>query len=550
MSNFQKFIEEDIEAKRVLVSTMPTKTKRDIKKYNDKIIQITEKYQEYMSSVKKYVDTKSKTFDIKKKDKKYEELSENVSKLENVRFIINPTNTYLEKMGFDDLIYQIANYYDLNFSALNEIINKFLDKFEEAGINLNDKDFNYTFYVHEYMESFLEVRKNRSDDYDHVSEIFEKIYWVNPEIIHHIELNFRKLIKKHERSFNTYISKIKTKVMEENKVSSYVDCIEKLKSAYNKLNMEDKEDISDVINLALTGAIDINNYFEDSKTRVGTFSTLMINPGDLEDKNRLERFYGILEKLKKNVDEYSNYIKFLPLIEDFKTEYVKQIPKEEKQATSGKQSSTGKDTKSVSMQIVEKESKLDKLNKKITGEGINLFDFNKSGATQKQMKMESVMLARELYELYKLQDEQYFKEKVLSLLTNSMTVSDVLHLYYSFDYFKKKAIKKVFNLDKYEEIAKMSESFDLFAMDPTNLIISGVPIFDESNISRIIVNKYRLSSINLTEDNLNPDDLKSITDKIEFILRINVIEKSETTVEKIWFMVQVAKLDKINITSE
>ena len=38
MSNFLKFIEDDIQAKRTLFSTMPTKTKRDIKNIMKKLI--------------------------------------------------------------------------------------------------------------------------------------------------------------------------------------------------------------------------------------------------------------------------------------------------------------------------------------------------------------------------------------------------------------------------------------------------------------------------------------------------------------------------------
>jgi hypothetical protein len=63
MSNFIKFIEEDIEAKKTLISTMPINTKRDIKKYNEKITAILEKYNEYKARVKKYLDTKSKSFE-------------------------------------------------------------------------------------------------------------------------------------------------------------------------------------------------------------------------------------------------------------------------------------------------------------------------------------------------------------------------------------------------------------------------------------------------------------------------------------------------------
>jgi hypothetical protein len=44
------------------------------------------------------------------------------------------------------------------------------------------------------MTSFLEIRYSEEKKYSKLSEIFEQIYWVNPDIISHIELNFRKLI--------------------------------------------------------------------------------------------------------------------------------------------------------------------------------------------------------------------------------------------------------------------------------------------------------------------------------------------------------------------
>ena len=95
--------------------------------------------------------------------------------------------------------------FTLNFKSLNHIVNGFLDKFEDAGIHLSGSDFDYTCYVHEYKNSYLEVRVSQNKDYKRVSEIFERIYWMNPEIIQHIELNFRKLIRKNQKKFNNYI---------------------------------------------------------------------------------------------------------------------------------------------------------------------------------------------------------------------------------------------------------------------------------------------------------------------------------------------------------
>jgi hypothetical protein len=539
VSNFLQFIDEDIDAKKILFSTMPTNTKTNIRKFNERITSVSSKYNEYKESVKKYLDAKSKSFNIKVNDKNIEELNKNVNTLEHIRSILNPTNTYLEKLGFDNLIYQISNYYDFNFTSLNEIINQFLDKFELAEIKLSSEDFDYTCYVNEYMSSFLEVRNSKSKNYDKVAEIFESIYWINPEIIEHIELNFRKLIKKHQRNFTDYITGLQRKIASENGIDDYEDCLEKLKVAYIKANAAKRENVCDIINLAKTGAIDIKSYFNDSKVRLSTYSSLMIDPINLSDKVVMNKFYESLEKLKNNIEEYDNYMKFVPLFDDFKKEYKSLIPIGDKDPN---KSNGNKELKNIEAQIAEKEDKLEKINKRIFSGGAGLFGI-KNDSTLKQSKIDAVRQAKELYNLYKVYDKEYFKDKVLTMLNSSLTISELLHLYYSFNYFKKIAIKRVFNITTYDEITKYSEDFDLFAMNPTNIIINGVALFEESNIGKVIMNKYRLDNINLTEENLNPDDLKSLLDKIQLLLRINEIENSPTTVEKIWFMAQVEKIN-------
>lgn len=539
MNSFLNFIEEDIEAKKILLNTLPTNNKANIKKFYSKIESLSDKYIEYKDRVKKYIDTKSKSFDIKDKNTKSEALKIKVSNLEHIRFILNPFNTYFEKMGFDNLIFEMNNYYDFNFNCINEIINKFFDQFELVGVELTSEDFDYTYSVNEYMTSFLNVRSKKSDNYDEVSKIFEKIYWVDPDIICHIESNFRKLIIRNEKKFINYIEEIKKKVMLENEISSYEQCLDKLKAVYIELSEVDRESISDIINLAKTRAIDINIYFEDSKVRIATYESMILQPINYDNKQEVDKFYKTLNKLKINIEEYKNYIKFIPLIDDFKKEYEKQI------STVGKNSNesvASKKLKSIKSQIQAKEAKLDNINKMILSDK-PLYIWFRKNKDLKQLKINSIKQAKELYDLYKIYDQEYFKEKVLSILTNSLTMSELLHLYYSFDYFKKIAIKKVFEITSYEEINKRSEEFDLFAMNPTNIVLNAVNVFEKTNISRIIMNKYRLDNINITEESLTPDDFSVLLEKVNMLLRVNEIENSKLTVEKIWFMVQVENIN-------
>ena len=538
MNNFLEFIEKDISAKKTLISTMPKKTKTNQKKLNSTIADIEKKYDDYKTSVRNYMLAKSRSFSVKNPDDsdKIAELKERILSLGEVKFLLNPSNTYLEKMGFDNLLYQISNYYVFNFSCLNDIINAFLDKFEQADVKITSADFDYTCYVHEYMSAFLDVRNKKVDGYDKVSEIFEQVYWVNPDIVAHIELNFRRIIKKNARKFEVYLSRIQKEVMHENKVDNYASCLDKLEACYIELNMAQKEDIGDIIELAKQGKIDISHYLEDSKVRAAAYDLLIPESVDRTDKKVMSKIYRALAKFTLTIDEYKEYLEFAPLFENFKNEYAKLV-KTEQNTKKGE----NKDIKTIEANIVAKENELNRINKKIFSGKPGLFEF-KSDKGLKQLKQESVHIAKELYTLYEKYDAEYFKDKVSSILNNMLTVSDVLNLYSSYDYFKKIAIKKVYNLDKYEDILEYSNNFDSFALDPTNIIIDGIPVFEEVDIPKIIANKYRLNNIKISEDELDEGNLESLKGQIELLIRIDTIENSTLDIEKIWFMTQVEKL--------
>lgn len=521
-NNFLEFINKDIENKKEYISVMPTKTKTNRKKVNQFIEETIEKYNNYRTSTRNYLLAKAKSFDVVE-TVRGNQLNEKLEDLEYVKFLLNPTNTYVEKMGFDSLLYQLSNYYTFNFKSLNDIINSFLDKFELAGIVLTADDFTYTCYVHEYMGVFLEARRRNTGDYDRVAEVFEQIYWVNPEIIEHVELSFRKLIRVHEKKLTAYISRLQKEAMEKNGIANYAICLEKIHSLYIDIYFANRETIGEIVSKAKSGEIDIEQYLEESKVRKQAFETLVSPDSDIDD------VCTSLEKLLANVEEYRNYVEFYPIFKDFRDEYSKLLDLKEEY----------KGLKNVEAEIAKKEAELEKLNKKIFGTHIGNFYFSKD---LKSLKSESIMLAKEIYELYQKYDVEYFKDRVIKSISNTITVADVLNLYYSYDYFKKLVIQKVYGLDSYDAIIQYSDNFDLFAMNAMNIIISGVPIFQDVDVPRIIVNRYRLDNINITVDDLNPDLLNLLVNKINLVLRVTKIEKSSIRMDQIWFVAQVERI--------
>ena len=193
MSNFLEYIKGDIEAKKTLLSSMPTNNKTNQKLYNEKIVGIERNYQKYKEGVLKYIYAKGESFNRKKEERNTEEVLVQLEEYKHMKYILNPMNSFMEKMGLDDLLYDIHNYSHFKFDEMNEIIRKLVEKFKEAGVTLKIEDFQFTYYVHEYMKEYLECK----GDYSKLNGTFEQIYWYNPEIIEHIEINFRKLIKKY-----------------------------------------------------------------------------------------------------------------------------------------------------------------------------------------------------------------------------------------------------------------------------------------------------------------------------------------------------------------
>ena len=55
MNSFLNFIDNDIEAKKTLLSSLPTNNKTNIRKYNERIASIYENYEYYKESVLNYL---------------------------------------------------------------------------------------------------------------------------------------------------------------------------------------------------------------------------------------------------------------------------------------------------------------------------------------------------------------------------------------------------------------------------------------------------------------------------------------------------------------
>ena len=119
--------------------------------------------------------------------------------------------------------------------------------------------------------------------------------------------------------------------------------------------------------------------------------------------------------------------------------------------------------------------------------------------------------------MYQNLTKEYFNSKVYEVLNNSFSINDFLNLYYSFDYYKKEAIEESYDIETHNQLMEYSDDFDIFAMNPNNVIVCSVMSFDEVSISKVIMNKYRLLNININEENLYPENVPELIERINLV---------------------------------
>ena len=79
---------------------MPTKTKTNKRKFNQTLEDIIDTYEDYKSNIKNYLIAKARKLDIEEEKQNIERLKSKIVDLEHLKFLLNPSNTYFEKMGF------------------------------------------------------------------------------------------------------------------------------------------------------------------------------------------------------------------------------------------------------------------------------------------------------------------------------------------------------------------------------------------------------------------------------------------------------------------
>lgn len=503
--NLEKLMSK-IELEKEILSTLPTNTKKNKEVYANKVQELKAEYEEYkekiiQSIIKKY----NKEVQIDENDTAIE-LKNEINKIEEIRNIINESKNPYEKMGLDKEIYNLKRFYKKNLKTVNGLIINSIKIFEKVGISLNYKDFNFTEYTKQYMESFFNQLRNGAFNTNVIQDEFEKIYWKSPDIITHLQLNFRYLFLKKENEIIKFYRE-QQEIVQRSLKDELVNIEEKYTMLKKQFIEENKMQSTIIINKFLNGELNLKDYEERS---INKTYTRFVQIDTLEEKR--EEVNANLIKLLHNLYEYRNYLKFKYIFDNIKKIYL-----EEKE---------GKTTyNSIKKQIIDKG---DKINSTV---GIKILKRNK----------EEKGLA-ELENLFEELDKIAVKAKIKEHLTENSTIKDMGKVVSGF--YKYLFICIIENNKDIEEpdIIKQIQEFRDFIDYPYNTISKSIVMNDEKEIPLIIKDRYSLFDIKITKEQLDEGSIDSLINDLEKIENYYYIQKMDINLEKVDGLYRMKKI--------
>lgn len=494
-----------------LLDNMPKNNAKNNRKYlsgleKTKEIFVREKdiiFTEIKSRYEKINDVKTKT-----DTKPLEDLIKN---LEDKLYQASSYNSFYDKMGLSKIIYDLKHFYKNNLVEINNDISLALDKFKEVGVNLTIKDFNYSYYVTNYMKGFF---SSEGRDNELLKTTFESIYWQCPNLIKHIELNFRVLFRKYAKNFEKYSMNSVREIYKEYISSEEIN--KKIKEAIeNKYNIESNDKYL-LLNSFISGDRKIDDYSEDKIIQL--YKNFV-----LKDTNNIEEllpYNRVLYNLLQSLLEYKKYLKYKYLIDNVKKIYNEKDNYKKITATSLKE-------------INKKEKAMMKINKKIT-----------SMLGKKNDKLESLTVSLnsgivELSKMYEDLDVNSFNEEVATKVTGDFTIEDVLKFIYSHYDYVYKALKD--NLLEGETVEEELSKLKEFIYNPNNDVINNITFLDETSIATIISDHYKLLNVNIPVESFESGDIDSSVLNIEQILLFDSLKKNNINKEDVAFICEVNK---------
>ena len=521
-------INSQIDVDKEILSVLPINNKKNLQSYKEKAEEIKQSYVTYLDQI--LSEMKRRTIKIKsvEQDKNIEKIEQQIKYMEKIELLSDNTTSF-EKMGLDETLYILRRFYKNNLELVNDAIVKCLEKFRVVGINLDAKDFEYSIYTKEYMTTFLEEMKKGDCNSTKVKDKFEQIYWKCPDIIIHIELNFRSLYLKNEKAINKYYEDAKRQITKEFGLNQE-EAINKYENLKNQLIEEKNKDTALIVEKFLNGEKNTKDYELTSINK--NYKKLLGKDIGEFDKEQVQEINKNISRLQNSLYEYKNYLRFKFIYDD-----VMQIYNSKEKYKSIYNQKL-KQIKKLETKVFKSNKKMEKyanhrgLLQKIFGRTNRLEKINVNANTQ----------ILELRNIYRDLEENKINNIISTVLNDGSTIYDVLLLACHFYSFLVNSTIDAFPDIMQDDIRSTIERFRRFIKYPRITIINNVKMLEDKDMALMIKDKYNLCNINITKEDLEEDNVSNLLTVVNNICEYNYIINSKTTLEDIQFLLQANKI--------
>ena len=525
-------INRQIDIDKEVLSALPVNNKKNLKAYKDKVAEVKREYEYYLEKVTQ--EMKRRVIKIKSvlPDPKIAKLEQEIQYMDKIK-LLNEDITSFEKMELDEILYVLKRFYKNNLELVNDAILRAIEKFRMVGIDLRGRDFNYSIYTKEYMTVFLGESKLGDSNSPKVKETFEQIYWKCPDIIIHIEMNFRNLFLKNEREINKYFDTASKQIMKELGLNQE-EAIAKYNSMQDRLIDMKNKDTALILEKFLNGEEATKDY-EEIAVKKNYKKLLGVDQTEIEH-DKLEEYNSNILKMSNSLYEYKNYLKFKYIYDEVLGIY-KSNDKFKAQCNEKRK------------QINKLEAKLFKTNKRVENfekhKRLILKLFNKSN--QNNNKLENINTDAnekilELKDIYREYESNKIKAIITTKLNDSSSIYDALVLVAPFYSFLVETIIKQFEDISQDDIKKTIEKFREFIKYPNITIINNIKISEEKDITIVIKDKYSLCDINVTKEDLNEDNIDNLISSVDNICKYNYLRHSKVKLNDVNYVLQANKI--------
>lgn len=494
-------INKRIETIKENLAILPKGNKDEIRKHNDYILSEIAKLNALFNDDKQEIINRMKsikeTYNVGEEPEALPDIKVDLIKCLDSRVDSS------ERMNLHYYFYELSHFYEHDLVKINGIINQILNVFKSVGIVPTEKDFKYSESVRTYINAVMENKGN-------TQEVFDSLYWANPDIITQIELSFRQLYFANKSKIDKFYQ-VQYKDLD---IDEYVEEYMNSKNqVFEKLHQNKKY---------LLGLFTNKTYASGDFTEKGisvTFEEIIKDPKEPSN-------YDNLIKLDASLKSYQTFLKYEYLLDDIKKLF------EAKDSYKGVY-------KNKLKEITKKEANVFSIDKKLNSTG--LFKVNEKKS--KELKLKRNNLVGELKTLYEELDSCTIGEAIYQHMTNETSILDALKIVcFNFNYLMKllREQNEEISIEEVQSIIK--ELYD-FIFGNDNDILRNVSITENKNLAYILADRFLLTNINVNVDDLSKDNIETIINKIESLIVYYDLKSNGLKIDNIDFLIKAEKLE-------